>query len=147
MCTCSSFKNAEAVDVLRRFVATYPPSLLVAQATAQAQEVAALPVQPSPIQLASAAYPETTMSSANDRPPHLLFDDLKLLHLRLVNVEDVEGLKAFRGVCNAYSGQLRIARDIEQGRRPLHANAKKKARLSARPEDQGLAERGSSLHL
>lgn len=71
------------------------------------------PRLPSPITLSSPLFPETTASSL-DLPPAILFDDLQILHLRLANVEDVRGLGVVRGICAAYDGEMRRAKEVRE---------------------------------
>lgn len=102
--------------MLRHFVALYPPSALLTHAQTAREKARALPQHPSPAFIAAGAYPETQRSSYIERPPYLLFDNLRLLHLRLNNVEDYEGLKALTGICRAYEGLLARAKDVEAGK-------------------------------
>ncbi|GAA5949162.1 hypothetical protein JCM3765_003311 [Sporobolomyces pararoseus] len=110
-----AYQEDEALKVLRRFVELYP-----------AAEVAnyrpSLPVVPQPdktitrvpLQLSSTLYPETAPSLSSSLPPHLTFDDLKVLHLRFANMEDKAGLAFIKGISKAYEAGLAHFKNWEQ---------------------------------
>jgi hypothetical protein len=50
-------------------------------------------------------------------PGHLLFDQIKILHLRLANIEDRKGIAVVKGICKAYEGALRTVGEFEEGKR------------------------------
>lgn len=68
------------------------------------------------MRLSTIAYPETTSSAPLNRPPFILFDDVRLLHLRLASVEDRKGTATVKAICKAYEGALRTAKEYEQGK-------------------------------
>ncbi|SCV67624.1 BQ2448_5235 [Microbotryum intermedium] len=112
-----SFKHVEGLDLLQRFISTYPPLALVASARSRAHKRLTLPLPPSKIQLSSLQFPETTHpSTRDDLPPHLLAEDVKLLFLRFRNVEDADGIKKVQGVVKAYKEAWVEARRIEEDR-------------------------------
>lgn len=105
--------------MLQTFIATYPPTNLLAQSQQLRKNRRALPAIPSPIVLSDPLYPETTSSSISNgtgngsRPPFILFEDIKLLHMRLANVEDEQSIKTVAGICRAYSTAIRECEDFE----------------------------------
>ncbi|SGY16339.1 BQ5605_C012g06849 [Microbotryum silenes-dioicae] len=122
-----SFKHVEGLDLLQRFISTYPPLALVASARSRAHQRHSLPPNPNKIQLSSLQFPETTHpATRHDLPPHLLAEDVKLLYLRFRNVEDMEGLKKIQGVVKAYKEARQEAKRIEE----------------ERPRKKGLKEKG-----
>ena len=109
-----SFADAEALALFQTFITQYPPTALVTQAEYAREAVKLLPTLPSPMRLASALYPETHAGAA-DRPPYLLFDQVRLLHMRLAEVDNARGVATVKGICKAYEGALAKAREIEEG--------------------------------
>lgn len=107
----------ESLALLQTFIALHPPSHLLAAAKLQRTAIASLPKQPSLVRLSSSAFPETTHSTPPDMPAHLLFDQIKILHLRLANIEDRQGLAVVKGICKAYEGALRTVGEFEEGKR------------------------------
>ncbi|GAA6022192.1 hypothetical protein JCM11491_002427 [Sporobolomyces phaffii] len=102
-----AYQEDEALKVLRQFVQLYPaadvanfrPSLTpIAQPDKAITRV--------PLQLSSSLYPETAPSLASSLPPHLVFNDLKVLHLRCANIENLAGLAYVKGVSKAYEAGL-----------------------------------------
>ncbi|GAA6034380.1 hypothetical protein JCM8097_002696 [Rhodosporidiobolus ruineniae] len=116
------FKEDEALKVLDRFVELYPPSLLATPvpvprpppaSPAAPPALPAGPLPPRPIRISSPLYPETAPPLDALRPPYLLFEDLRLLHHRLAEMENKKGMRRVAGVVNAYRGALRTARKKE----------------------------------
>ncbi|GAA5875979.1 hypothetical protein JCM1840_006238 [Sporobolomyces johnsonii] len=103
-----AFLEPEALALLRRFVATYPPSNVARYAPSSSTAVAPAPSHPTlrTVRLSSPLYPETSPSAASSLPPYLLFEDLKLVHLRFANMEDKVGLATVKGVSKAYEAAL-----------------------------------------
>ena len=121
--TNRSFKEDEALAVLQRFVRTYPPTSLRSpiRPPSDVPYSALAPPRPSalafpavPIRLASPLYPETSPSLDPLRAPHLTFPDLALLHKRLADVEDTEGLALVKWAAKSYEGSIRMARRKER---------------------------------
>ena len=89
-----------------------------------------LPALPSPLKLASNLYPETQSTAELDRAPHLLYDDLKLLHLRLANVDDARGIAVLKGIVKAYEGALARSQEVEEERPRMYKRKKAAARVA-----------------
>ncbi|BGP14722.1 hypothetical protein JCM10213_002748 [Rhodosporidiobolus nylandii] len=118
-----AFEESDALSVLKRFVSLYPPHALSKGVVLPRLPPAPLPapshpsaLPPLPIKLASPLYPETAPPLDSLRPPFLLFEDLQLLHLRLANMEDEEGLAFVKWVGKAYEAALREGRRREARR-------------------------------
>ncbi|GAA5852643.1 hypothetical protein JCM8547_002576 [Rhodosporidiobolus lusitaniae] len=121
-----TYQTDEALTVLRRFVELYPPALLAKGVTLPtappaSANPAAPPSRPSPlpavpIRMSSPLYPETSPSLDPLRPPFLSFSHLSILHLRLVEKEDKEGLAYVTYVTSAYASALRTAKRKEAKR-------------------------------
>lgn len=94
-----NYKDPEALSLLQLFIARFPPS------AAPPTPSPALPTLASPLRLANAMYPETTGTRA--LRPHILFEHVRLLHLRLASVEDKKGVAVVKGITMAYEGALR----------------------------------------
>ncbi|GAA5967274.1 hypothetical protein JCM21900_002994 [Sporobolomyces salmonicolor] len=103
-----AFLEPEALALLRRFVATYPPSNVARYSPSSSTALSPAPSHPvfRTVRLSSPLYPETSPSATSSLPPYLLFEDLKLLHLRFANMEDKVGLATVKGVSKAYEGAL-----------------------------------------
>ncbi|GAA5934936.1 hypothetical protein JCM3775_001687 [Rhodotorula graminis] len=124
-----AYKEDEALAVLQRFVQTYPPTLLrspIRPSTPIPTSALAPPRRSSlafpvvPIRLSSPLYLETSPSLDPLRAPHLTFSDLALLHKRLADVEDKDGLALVKWAAKSYEGSIRMARRSErrdEGRR------------------------------
>ncbi|GJN87559.1 hypothetical protein Rhopal_000513-T1 [Rhodotorula paludigena] len=117
-----AYKEDEAIAVLQRFHATYPSSALrsLSDKAAPLSPITPLLDRPAvvsypsvPIRISSPLYPETAPSRDASRPPYLLFDDLKILHKRLADVEDRERLEVLHRVCGEYFEALKTARKRE----------------------------------
>ncbi|GAA6014231.1 hypothetical protein JCM10207_006140 [Rhodosporidiobolus poonsookiae] len=113
----------EALRVLKRFVSLYPPTSLARGITLpsldpprQSSSSPSPHLPPLPIKLASSLYPETSPSLDALRTPHLGFKDLEVLHLRLANKEDRDGLRYVKWVVSAYEGNVREGRRKERRR-------------------------------
>ncbi|GAA5969731.1 hypothetical protein JCM11641_008020 [Rhodosporidiobolus odoratus] len=118
-----ALKEDEALSVLKRFVSLYPPTALSSGVTLPAlppkpstRPSQSLALPPLPIRLSSSLYPETAPPLDALRPPFLTFKDLQLLHLRLANMEDKEGLSFVKWVGKAYEAALVLARKAEAKR-------------------------------
>ncbi|KAI5481582.1 pentatricopeptide repeat protein [Pseudohyphozyma bogoriensis] len=109
-----NYQSQDALALLQKFIARYPPSHLVTHATALKDASNLLPAAPTSIRLSSPLFPETTAAHSS-RPPFITWDQLKVLHLRLANVEDVAGLKVLKGITQSYEGNLAKAKAIEAG--------------------------------
>ncbi|GAA5828360.1 hypothetical protein JCM11251_006213 [Rhodosporidiobolus azoricus] len=119
-----NFLEDEALAVLKRFVELHPPStvaagislpsLAPAPATPTTSNSSPLPVLP--IKFSSHLYPETAPPLDSLRSPFLLFDDLRLLHLRLANMENKQGVDYVKWVAKRYEQALRKARKRETRR-------------------------------
>ncbi|GAA6014703.1 hypothetical protein JCM8202_001631 [Rhodotorula sphaerocarpa] len=120
-----SFREEEALAVLKRFRQAYPPQTLRRDITPEAASTGALAgptdnvatsasLPPLPIRLSSPLYPETAPSVDPLRPPYLLFKDLRVLHHRLADVENKAGLAVVTGVAKAYETALAAARRSER---------------------------------
>ena len=133
---CRNFEVKESLALLQRFIATYPPATHLTYAHTLRSITRTLPNLPSPIRLSSTSYPETSSSSLShdNRPPYILFEDVKLLHLRLANVEDKVGLGKVMGICKAYSGALRSANEFEENRIRVLKGRFAQARVGAKDE-------------
>lgn len=105
--------DTEALALFQTFISRYPPHNVIAHAQSFRRASLRLPTQPSAVRLSSSLYPETR--AASDRPPYLLFDQVRLLHLRLAEVENKKGVAAVKGICMAYEGAVRSAKEIEEG--------------------------------
>ena len=125
--TRRSFADSEALSLFQSFITLYPPQSLITRAEYAREAARLLPSLPSPIRLSSALYPETSPSAMADRPPHLLFEHVRLLHLRLAEVENEKGVATVTGICKAYEGALRTAKEIEEGVSRMKSNQRKKA--------------------
>lgn len=112
-----NFAQQEGLSFLHSFIATYPPkTLLTHSIKLRRSHHFNFPSFPSPIRLSSVSYPETsTSSTAIDRPPYLLYNDLKLLHLRFANVDDVKSVAAVKAIGKAYEGALKEVKELEEG--------------------------------
>ncbi|GAA5879495.1 hypothetical protein JCM16303_003224 [Sporobolomyces ruberrimus] len=97
----------EALRVLRRFVELHPASNVAnyrpSRSTVPDPDESITRV---PLQLSSTLYPETSPSLVSSLPPYLVFDDLKVLHLRFANMEDTSGLAFVKGISKAYEAGL-----------------------------------------
>ncbi|GAA5911182.1 hypothetical protein JCM6882_006600 [Rhodosporidiobolus microsporus] len=118
-----NFAETEALAVLKRFHELHPPSAVAAGVrlpslppAPTAPVAASSPLPALPIKLSSPLYPETAPSLDALRPPFLTFDDLKLLHLRLANMENREGIDFVTWVARRYEKAVRTARRREAKR-------------------------------
>lgn len=124
-----AYKEDEALAVLQRFVRTYPPTSLRSPIRPSSPKPfsALAPPRPSalafpavPVRLSSPLYLETSPSLDPLRAPHLTFFDLALLHKRLADVEDKDGLALVKWAAKSYEGSIRMAKRSErrdEGRR------------------------------
>ncbi|GAA6058809.1 hypothetical protein JCM10212_001925 [Sporobolomyces blumeae] len=113
-----SYREEEALNALRRFVELYPASNVANfRPTLPALSPPDKSVTRVPLQLASSLYPETAPSLSTLLPPYLTFDDLKLLHLRLVPLEHKKGLAYVKGVSMAYEAGIAHWRNWERKQR------------------------------
>lgn len=124
-----AYKEDEALAVLQRFVRTYPPTSLRSpiRPSSPIPTSALAPPWPSalafpavPVRLSSPLYLETSPSLDPLRAPHLTFFDLALLHKRLADVEDKDGLALVKWAAKSYEGSIRMAKRSErrdEGRR------------------------------
>ncbi|GAA5867243.1 hypothetical protein JCM3774_002386 [Rhodotorula dairenensis] len=127
-----AFREEEALAVLTRFREQYPPTslqrpLLPAPALPApsagptsdrepGEESAPTPRSPTlaAVRISSPLYPETAPSFDALRSPHLLFQDLRVLHQRLADVENKAGLAVVTGVAKTYEKALAGARRAER---------------------------------
>ncbi|GAA5840990.1 hypothetical protein JCM9279_001283 [Rhodotorula babjevae] len=124
-----AYKEDEALAVLQRFVRTYPPTSLRSpiRPSTPIPTSALAPPRPSAlafpavsVRLSSPLYLETSPSLDPLRAPHLTFFDLALLHKRLADVEDKDGLALVKWAAKSYEGSIRMAKRSErrdEGRR------------------------------
>ncbi|KAM0788422.1 hypothetical protein ACM66B_001558 [Microbotryomycetes sp. NB124-2] len=120
------FKLEEAKALLQRFYEAHSPAKIVQHAHDEiVQARTALPRQPSLVRLSSPLYPETTMGSKSRlvrdqvHVPFILFEHVKVLHLRLANIEDEEGVKLVAKVCGDYAKAVKMAKSIREHGAPL----------------------------
>ncbi|ORY79312.1 hypothetical protein BCR35DRAFT_304725 [Leucosporidium creatinivorum] len=111
-----NYANDEALALLKTFIATYPPTAHHFHAVQRRFASSSLPYLPNPLKLSSVLYPETRFSSEDDRPPRILFDDVKILHLRLRNVDDSIGVRTVTGITKMYEGAVARSKEVEEGR-------------------------------
>ncbi|KAL8280076.1 hypothetical protein RQP46_007406 [Phenoliferia psychrophenolica] len=121
-----SYSDVEALALFQSFITQYPPHQLTTRAEYAREAARLLPTLPSPIRLSSALYPETSTSASAERPPYLLFEQVRLLHQRLAEVENERGVATVMGICKAYEWALKSAKEIEEGVVKMKANQKKK---------------------
>lgn len=113
---CRNYANDEALALLQKFIATYPPESHHYHATQRRHAASSLPHLPTPLKMSSILYPETIFASEIDRPPRILFSDVKILHLRLLNVEDSKGVRTVTGITKMYEGAVARSKEVEEGR-------------------------------
>lgn len=111
------------MNLLHTFIATYPPKSIITHSTKLRQDYRFnFPSFPSPIRLANISYPETTTSKAIDRPPYLLYNDLKILHMRFANVQDNKSVATVMAIAKAFEGAVKEATELEEGTRKRYKN-------------------------
>lgn len=127
-----AFCEDEALAVLKRFRAQYPPTELQrpllpsaaalpepagpATPSSEAGRALALgsPFPPLPVRISSPLYPETAPPLDPLRSPYLVFKDLRVLHQRLADVENKAGLATVTGVAKSYEKALAAAQRVER---------------------------------
>lgn len=132
-----AFREDEALAVLKRFRAQYPPTELqrpllpsraalpgpAGSATTSNDTGRALalgpPFPPLPVRISSPLYPETAPPLDPLRSPYLVFKDLRVLHQRLADVENKAGLAMVTGVAKAYEKALAAAERVERRKEGL----------------------------
>ncbi|KAK4051815.1 hypothetical protein OIV83_002520 [Microbotryomycetes sp. JL201] len=118
------FQLDDAKALLQRFYEQYPPGDIIKQAHMQSVQARSLPRQPSLVRMSSSLYPETIVGSkgrlfGQDHVPYLLFEQVKVLHLRLANIEDEQGVKLVAQVCGDYAKAVKVADKIRNEALPL----------------------------
>ena len=109
------YQESEALSVLIRFNTLYPSANI-----ANFRPITSSLPSPDtsvtrvPLQLSSSLYPETSPSLVSSLPPYLIFQDLKLLHLRFVELEDKKGLGYVKGISKGYEAGLAHFRNWEK---------------------------------
>lgn len=94
-------KNRDALGVLERFKGRFPASDIVNKVTPTSESLAPTPR----IRLSSA------INELEDQvPPHILFHDINILHLRLVQEGDLKGVGMVKWACVSYEKALETRR-------------------------------------
>ena len=132
-----AFREDEALAVLKRFRAQYPPTELQrpllpsppvlpepagsATTSSESDHAVALgsPFPPLPVRISSPLYPETAPPLDPLRSPYLVFKDLRVLHQRLADVGDRAGLATVTGVAKSYEKALAAAERVERRKEGL----------------------------
>lgn len=104
----------EALACLRAFVARYPPSDVRELSSTATQRP---DMRSTRVSLAASNRPLVRLTTAldvqdDDVPPLLTFEDMEVLHHRLVAAGDRRSLAYVKWVCKAYEGALRKRREM-----------------------------------
>ena len=123
-----SGKPREALQVLREFVAAYPPQLVKKanpkhelRSTRTVLEAA----RPLVRMMSPTELPDDTV------PPMLTFSELEILHSKLVDAGDEAGIAYVKYVCVSYGGALVQRKKATLHAKPTKASAGGKAAAAA----------------
>jgi hypothetical protein len=102
----------EALTCLRDFVARYPPSIIREPPLVTQRPDTVLKMRVT-LEGARPLVRLTTPLDVQDDhvPPLVTFDDLEVLHHRLIAAGDLRGIAYVKWVCKAYEGALRRRRE------------------------------------